>query len=249
MRQLIHIKQNPKPELKMPKFNVDVPLAKKLDDYDLTSLLNRHNFTLFLGKAGSGKSSLCISLLQTKSMFKRVYHNIILFCPPNSRASVKNDFWNTNLPVEQIYDELNLENLEEAYELAQADGKNCFKTLFIFDDVQSALKDTSIQKLLLHIVNNRRHSCVSIWLLCQSYFSIPRMVRNALTDLFLFKISKNDMREIMKEQIEMDLEKFTDVLKNSFKNPHDFLYINSLSRRLFLNFDEIIYNDESDDEM
>ena len=69
-------------------------LMKKydLDEYEITKLMNRSNFALFLGKAGSGKSTLLISLLQSPSLFKKVYHNIILFCPPNSRASTKNDF-------------------------------------------------------------------------------------------------------------------------------------------------------------
>ena len=71
--------------------------------------------------------------------------------------------------------------------------------------------------MLLHCVNNRRHGYLSIWLLCQSYITIPRMVRNALTDLFIFKISKNDMHLIFNEQIEIDYDKFTHVLENSFK--------------------------------
>ena len=145
---------------------------------------------MFLGKAGSGKSSLAISLLQTPTMFKKVFHNIILFCPINSRASVKNDFWNKNLPAEQIYDDLPIENLSSAYALVEENAKEGFKTLIVLDDVQSALKNIEIQKLLLHCVNNRRHGYLSIWLLCQSYITIPRMVRNALTDLFIFKYPK-----------------------------------------------------------
>src|ERR1700722_19418922 len=226
----------------MPTFIADGQLATKLNDYELTALLNKHNFTLFLGKAGSGKSSLAISLLQTPTVFKKVFHNIILFCPINSRVSVKNDFWNKNLPAEQIYDDLPIENLSSAYTLVEENAKEGFKTLIVLDDVQSALKNIEIQKLLLHCVNNRRHGYLSIWLLCQSYITIPRMVRNALTDLFIIKISKNDMHLIFNEQIEMDYDKFTNVLENSFKNSHDYLFIDSNTKRLFINFDEIIYN-------
>src|ERR1700722_6253403 len=95
----------------MPTFIADGQLATKLNDYELTALLNKHNFTLFLGKAGSGKSSLVISLLQTPTMFKKVFHNVILFTPINSRASVKNGFWDKHLPDDQIYDTLTIENL------------------------------------------------------------------------------------------------------------------------------------------
>ena len=51
------------------------------------------------------------------------------------------------------------------------------------------------------------------------------------------------MHLIFNEQIEMDYDKFTNVLENSFKNSHDYLFIDSNTKRLFINFDEIIYND------
>src|ERR1700722_9371396 len=239
----ISIKKKRSPDLKIPAFIVDGELHAKLNEFDLTRLMNKHNFTLFLGRPGSGKSSLAISLLQTPTMFKKVYHNIILFCPANSRASVKNDFWNRNLPEEQIYDDLTLDTLKSAYALVEENAKEGYKTLVIMDDVQTALKDVEIQKLLLHMVNNRRHGYLSIWLLCQSYFTIPRMVRNALTNLFIFKVSKNDMAEIFKEQIETDYDKSNNVLANSFKNSHDFIFIDSNTKKLFINFDEIIYNE------
>ena len=60
----ISIKKNTAPELRMPAFLVDGELSSKLNDFELTKLLNKHNFTLFLGRAGSGKSSLAISFLQ-----------------------------------------------------------------------------------------------------------------------------------------------------------------------------------------
>jgi DNA replication protein DnaC len=62
----INIKQNKKPKLCMPSFNVDNELSSKLNKYEITKLMNKSNFTLFLGKAGSGKTSLMTSFLKTK---------------------------------------------------------------------------------------------------------------------------------------------------------------------------------------
>lgn len=239
----ISIKHNEAPNLKMPKFIVDGQLHTKLNNYDLTRLLNKHNFTVFLGKAGSGKSSLAISFLQTASLFKNVYHNIILFAPKNSRASVKNNFWETNLPSEQIFDDLTLENLNTAYSVAENNAAENFQTLIILDDVQSMLKETDIQKMLLHMVNNRRHAKLSIWLLCQNYTTIPKQVRMSLTNLFVFKISKPEIENIFTEQIEADHSKFITILSNHFKEQHEYLFIDSLTKRLFKNFDEILYLD------
>lgn len=234
----IELVTNPEPNLKKPKFLVDGKLHDKLDDYEITKLMNRHNFTLFLGKAGSGKSTLLVSLLQTPALFKKVYHTIILFCPPNSRASIKNDFWSV-LPEEQIYDELNIENLQEAYQIAEANASEGFRTLIVLDDVQKNLKGES-EKLLLHMVNNRRHAALSIWLCCQTFKSIPRQVRQGLTDMFVFKINKNETANIFDEILELPADVFTDIQKILFKKAHDFFYINTASQRLFYNWDEVI---------
>ena len=240
----IKIKQNEAPELKRPKFLVDSELHPKLNNYDLTKLINKHNFTLFLGKAGSGKSSLAISFLQTPSLFKNVYHNIILFAPKNSRSSIKNNFWETNLPSEQIYDDLTLHNLSQAYDVAENNATEDFQTLIILDDVQSSLKDNEIQKALLHMVNNRRHARLSIWLLCQNYLTIPKQVRMCLTNLFIFKVSKPEMINIFDEQIEISHDKFTNTLSSFYKNSHDYLFIDCVSKRIFENFNEVIYNED-----
>lgn len=237
----IIIKENKAPNLKKPSFSVDGKLHDKLDDYDVTKLMNKHNFSLFLGKAGSGKSTLLISMLQTPALFKRIFHTIILFCPPNSRASINNDFWGENLEEECIYDELNLENLQEAYDIAQENAHSGLKTLIVLDDVQKFLKG-ECEKLLLHMVNNRRHASLSIWLACQTYNSIPRQVRQGLTDLFVFKINKTEMNNIFNEQIELLSDKFNDILAILFKKPHEFLYVNTNSQRIFQNFNEILFS-------
>jgi len=219
----INIIKNKKPELKMPKFNVDGILSNQLNDYPLTSLLNKSNFTLFLGKAGQGKSSLAISLLKTKGLFKGVYHNIFLFCPPNSRASIKNDFWGQNLPEEQIYDELNLENLQQVYDLAQEDATEGFKSLIILDDVQKYLKDIDIQ--------------------AQNYFQIPKQVREALTNAFIFKVSKVEFINIFSELIEKEKSVFQEIIeKYAYKEPHSFVFLDTNTGRLFSNWDEISIN-------
>jgi hypothetical protein len=236
----ITIKHNTAPNLKKPKFTVDGILESKLNNYELTSLMNKHNFTLFLGKAGQGKSTLIIAFLQTPCLFKKVYHSIILFCPPNSRASIKDDFWAENLPEDQIYDELTVEALQDAYDVAQMNAEEGYKTLIILDDVQKYLKENDIQKLLLHMVNNRRHAQLSLWMACQTYISIPRQVRQGLTTLFIFKVSKIEMSNIFTEAIELPSDKFQNIINMAYKNKHEFIYIDTNSRRIFLGWDEII---------
>lgn len=236
---MISVKNNKTPILHKPSFTVDSKLDPKLDNIEVFKLMNKSHFCLFLGKAGSGKSSLCISFLNSKDAFKKVFHNVVLFCPPNSRASVKNDFWGSNLEPNNIYDELNLENLHQVYEMAENDAQEDYKTLLVLDDVQKFLKG-DCEKFLLHMVNNRRHAKLTIWLCCQTYKSIPLQVRQALTDLFVFKVNKGEMQNIFNEQIELYKHKFENILNNIYKELHSFLYINSGSQRFFDNWDELI---------
>jgi len=197
----IEIIQNEVPDMKKPKFTVDGILADKLDNYPLTSTLNKSFILALIGRAGSGKSHFLISMLQSSNLMKKIFENILIFIPPSSRSSIASNFWEKNLPEENIYDELNYQNLTDAYTRCQQNSEEGYKSLIIFDDVQSAFKNTEIEKLLLHICNNRRHLRTSIILAIQSYKSLSKMARSAITNLIIFKENKSQMSDIFDEQI------------------------------------------------
>ena len=134
-----------------------------------------------------------ISFLKTKQLFKKVYHTIFLFMPSNSRSSSKDNFFDKNISEDQIFDDVNNDDLLDTYETAKSNALENCNTLIIFDDVQKFFKENEIQKLLLHMINNRRHARLSIWLCCQNYFQIPKQIRAGLTDLFIFKVNKSEL--------------------------------------------------------
>jgi hypothetical protein len=236
----MNIIKNKEPKLLMPSFSVDTELDKKLNEYEITKLMNKSNFSLFLGKAGSGKTSLMTSFLKTPKLFKKVYHNVFLFMPSNSRNSMNDNFFDKNIPEDQIFNDVAYEDLLSVYNIAKENALENFNTLIIFDDTQKYFKEKSIEKLLLHIINNRRHARISIWLCCQNYTTIPKSIRQGLTDLFIFKINKTEMENIFNEQVEQFKDKFMNIMKNVYDKPHSFLYINTNSQRLFSNWNEII---------
>jgi GTPase SAR1 family protein len=202
--------------------------------------MSKSNFCLFLGRGGSGKTSLMTAFIKTKNLFYRVNHNIFLFMPSNSRNSMKNNFFDKSIPEDQIFDNVSYEDLLNVYDIAKENVLENYNTLIIFDDTQKYFKEKSNEKLLLHIINNRRHARISIWLCCQNYITIPRTIRQGLTDLFIFKINKTEMENIFNEQIEQFKDNFMNIMKNIYDKPHTFLYINTNSQRLFKNWDEII---------
>jgi hypothetical protein len=79
---------------------------------------------------------------------------------------------------------------------------------------------------------------------CQTYKSIPRQVRQGLTSLFIFKIQKGEMATIFEEQVEIDDKIYKEILGLAYKGAHDFIFIDSTTQRIFINWDEVIINDE-----
>lgn len=236
----IQIIENKKPKLARPNFLVDGKLEPRLDEYEVTKLMNKSNFTLFLGPAGSGKTSMIVSLLNTPQLFKRVYHTVYLFMGKNSRDSIKGSFFDKQIPPEQIFDELTAETLNEVYDRIRLDSEEGYLSLILMDDVQRQMKDKDVEKMLLHIVNNRRHLKTSIWCANQNYINIPRPVRLGLTNIFCWKVKKREIENLLTEQIEIQKDKFDDVLRVCFKESHDFMFLDSSSQRIFSGWDEII---------
>ena len=87
-------------------------LANNGSKYDLTSFLNNHSTKLMIGRPRSWKTSLLYSFLKSKELLRNVYDKIFLFQPEQSRNSMKDKLFD-NIPDEQKFDILNLENLNE----------------------------------------------------------------------------------------------------------------------------------------
>ena len=94
----ITIKKNLKPTFEVIGMLCDKPLSKDLNKYELTRFLNCHSTNLLIGKPGSGKTTLMLSLFN--KMLRGCFHNIYLFQPSYSRASMKKDIFE-ELPDEQ----------------------------------------------------------------------------------------------------------------------------------------------------
>jgi KaiC/GvpD/RAD55 family RecA-like ATPase len=233
----ISIKENEAPKLKKCVMLCDAKLHPKLDNYELTSFLNRHSTNLMIGKPGMGKTSLLYSFLKSKEIFKNTYDKIFLFQPEQSRASMKDKLFD-KIPDEQKYDELTIENLNEVEE-----NLSEHNNLLIFDDMTAYLKDKTLKKKFRELIYNRRHKHLSIIFLVQTYLSIEKDIRKLFNNLFIFKSSKKEMETIFDELIELPKDHVLPIMKEVYDKPYNYLFINTDSQRLFKNFDEIIIED------
>ena len=238
------LKKNEDIQLKLPRFQVDEPLSKHLDEIPLLKLLNKSFACSFIGRSGSGKTSLMTGLLQTKKKLKKVFHKIYLFMPSYSRSSMEECIFDC-LPEDQVYDELTLETLTDVYEKIRENTENDLRSLIIFDDVQDAFKG-ECEKLLLKIINNRRHLRTSLMIIAQSYKKISLDVRKALTNHFLFNLSKEDYNIIYDERIYISKDVWDTILKHYRKandNKGNFLFLDPELQKIFINWDEVILDD------
>jgi hypothetical protein len=239
------IQKNEVVELKLPEFMVDKPLSKHLDEVPLLSHLNKSFACSFIGRAGSGKTSLMTGLLQTKHKFKKVWNHVYLFMPSYSRGSMKKCIFDC-LPEDQVYNELNIHTLNDCYQKIMHNTEEGLLSLIIFDDVQDNFKG-ECEKLLLKIINNRRHLRTSVMIIAQSYIKMSRDVRKALTNHFLFNLSKEEYDDIYSERIYMEKAKWDAILKEYRKsndNKGNFLFLDPEKVKVFINWDEVIHDDE-----
>lgn len=242
----IKIVENEKPELQKIKFNCDEKICDKLDEFPMIrDNLNSYNTTLFVGRQGSGKTSLAINFL--KKLYRKRFNKIYVFMPETSRNSLNEKIFDV-LPPEQLFEELNYENITQVYEQLKENSKNGHKSLIIMDDVQKALKDGNVISQFKNIVANQRHLKLVNFILLQNFYSLDNKVREIINNILFFKMDKRQTEKIFVECAEMPKHIFEEINKIVFDEPHKWVMINQRQKRIYSMFDEIVIDDDSEDE-
>ena len=125
------------------------------------------------------------------------------------------------LPEDQKFDELTLENLEYVKNNLDPDENSCI----IFDDQGAYLKNLETKKLMKELIMNRRHLHLSIFFLVQTYLSVERDVRKLFSNCFIFRCSKKEMETIADELIEQKKEYLPEIIKLVYDEPYQYLFI------------------------
>lgn len=235
---VFRVKHNNAPKPLSGKMKCDVELSAKMNEYPLArDNLNKYNTTVIVGKQGSGKTSLMLLLLHR--VYKKVFNHIYVFMPASSRASIPHAPFD-GLPDDQVFEELNAENISEVYAKLKEDAAAGERSLLIFDDVQNALKDNAVLHKLKKIVANQRHlHCVSL-ILCQNFYALDRSLRELINNLVFFHVDKSQGEKIFRQSLELSPEEYEWVTNHVFDEEHNWCFVNLNSRRLYRLWDEIV---------
>ena len=233
-------------KLEIPEFTCDnSPLGNHLNNYPMLSHLNSYSFDVFIGKPGSGKTSLLISMLQGKKenkIYRKVFNNILIVMPSSSIQSMKKNIFKDH-DTEKMYDDLNINSINDIYNKLKLYSEDNENTLLIMDDVGASLKNNEIQKLLKTIIYNRRHLKTKIIILVQSFISLPLEIRKLINNCIMFKPSKIEMENFINELYETKKEYVIDLLQ-LYNRKGDYLFLNVDTQKIYYMFDEIILNNE-----
>lgn len=234
----VHITETPTNfDITRPKFGCDEPLT---DNKDFPCFLpNHHFYWCFSAPPKTGKTSTSIGLLTSrgkKKVYRGVFSNIIVFMPNESMRSLKNNPFE-NIDEKKKFDELNAENLQEAYEMLKEFAEDEENSLIYMDDMASYLKNNDVKQLLNMIVRNRRHLRCSIMNCVQNYNSIPLDNRKLITHLWQGKLTnKKEAENIFSELMFQPKPVYEAILRYTFKKPHDFLYLDIVNNKMYKNW-------------
>lgn len=242
--KMVYIEELDKPELKKTKMVCDCVIDDKLTTYPMVNdCWATTSFNLLLGKMGSGKTSLLVSLM--KSVFKKCFNHIYLVMPESSRNSLQTNIFEKYLPKDQIYSYLDADVLQDIYEKCVENSANEEFSMLIIDDFQNVFKDADVTKTLQKIILKMRHIRTSIWLLQQNFQALPKPLRELTTNVITYNLGKSQMLKLFDEVIQMDKEKFNEIMDLAFVDKYDWLVINLRNKNMYSKFDRIIYEDEN----
>ena len=220
-------------EFKPPEFLCDKSISRTIE----APLPASHHFMAICGPAGSGKTSLMLGMLTSKQMYRRAFHHVHLVMPEHSRGSIKNSPFEGH---DKSYNDLDWSTLNKIREAVEAASKKKQYSLIIMDDVGAALKDKEIQRLLKQLIWNRRHLRTSIWIMAQSFNSMPMPIRKSISHLAMYKPNNNkEAKLLFDELVYVEKEDATKLMDFVFEKRHDFLFVDIAGGTFYKNFDRI----------
>ena len=221
--------------------------------------INTDHTLAIVGRCSSGRSVVVQSFLKKKNQYRKAFDNVFVIAPENSLGAFKHCVFK-NHDEDKMYHELTCEVLDDIAAKVEASNSEADgdapddqrHSLVVIDDMQSYLKQPDIEKCLLHHMSSYRHRQASYWLVVQSWFSIPRRIRNVTRAIIQFNMgSKRELEAFNEEVLPMyDRDEMRHLAKYAWKDKkdkHSFLYIDREKGTLCKNMDLLQISDDDEE--
>ena len=73
---------------------------------------------------------------------------------------------------------------------------------------------------------NKRHYKLTQLFLVQTWFSVEKDLRRLWDNIFVFRVSKDELKNIFDEVVEQKKEMTEDIAKMVYNKPYEYLFIN-----------------------
>jgi hypothetical protein len=232
--------EHEKPKLPKIKMLVDTVIDEKLTKYPaIKQCFSTSNTTLICGGTGSGKTTWLLQMMKT--VFRKVYHQIILIIPENSMASIdpKDNIF-LKLNPEDIYHTYDEETLAEIYGKIEENASEGYFTLLLVDDMGDKLKSKPEAKILQSMFLKNRHLRLSVFMLAQNFYQIPKAIREISNNAILFNTNKSINEKFFSEMMNIKKENF-DKLMELCPTTHDYILVSLKNKKIFCNWNEIVF--------
>jgi hypothetical protein len=191
---------------------------------------------LLVGKKRSGKTSLWLSMLNSKKLYGDYFDNIFLISPSTSDEKVKPLI--DELDKEgKFYKELNEPNIEkiknyikdEQARIKIYDKKHKTKTplplnLLILDDVIVDIPRSFKKNVISSLFLNMRHYNLSILVISQSYKLLQTNIRKQIDMIYAFPMTNLKEREALQDDWSIPDKIFDECFDD--ESDHPFLTVN-----------------------
>lgn len=215
------------------------------------SSIKSGSMVVICGAAGSGKSSALINLFimhrcpetKQKRNLKKCFHNIFVVSP--SMSSFKNNIFK-ELIESHRFDNL-VDFLDQYEDMIDPTEE---ETAIIFDDVGAQLRSKQTYAKFQHLVHNRRHKHLTIFVLVQNLTMLSPAVRDSMNMLICFKPKTWQERERVFELTGLPKKHMDDFFKTIYKKKFDSVLVdmslkNSNDYEFYRNiFNKIIVKDK-----
>jgi AAA+ ATPase superfamily predicted ATPase len=191
---------------------------------------------LLVGRKRSGKTSLWLSMLNSKKLYGDYFDNIFLISPSTSDEKVKPLI--DELDKEgKFYKELNEPNIEkikgyikdEQSRIKMYDKKHKTKTplprnLLIMDDVIVDIPRSFKKNVISSLFYNMRHFSLSCLIISQSYKLLQTNIRKQIDMIYAFPMTNLKEKEALQEDWDIPDRIFDECFDD--ESDHPFLTVN-----------------------